>query len=135
MGIEITTFVLYLSRVSPKAGIGKLSSEMHWSLSNAISFPRSRQLSLVTLEGDYAISVLRNYEMQAENRYSYFIIAKVLISLRSLKHSKNGLEKQFVIYKDITAVLLRSIYSHSNRVLLSCIWHNIFLALRVVLLQ
>ena len=35
--------------------------------------PRSRQLSFVTYKGEYAILVLRNYKMQAENLYSYLI--------------------------------------------------------------
>ena len=54
------------------SGVGKLSSERHWSLSNAMSCPRSRQLSLVTFKGDYAILVLRNYKMLAEK--SFFLL-------------------------------------------------------------
>ena len=124
----------YLSK-SSRARVGKLSSERHWSLPNAISCSRNRQLSLVTFKGDYAMLVLRNYKLQAENNYSYFIIVKVLTPFRTVQRSKDGLEMQFVIYKDITTVLLRSIYSHSNGILLSCIWHNISSAFRDVLLQ
>ena len=52
-----------------RAGVGKLSSQMHLSLWNAISCPRSRHLSLVTSKGGYAILALLNYKMQAEKRY------------------------------------------------------------------
>ena len=48
-----------------RPGVGKLSSERHWSLSNAISCPRSGQFSLVTFKGDYAILGARNYKMKA----------------------------------------------------------------------
>ena len=81
------------------AGVGKLSSEMHLLLWNAISCPRSRQLSLVTFKGDYAILALRNYIMQTEKRYPYLTIVKLLSPLKSLKHSKDSLEMQFVAYK------------------------------------
>ena len=93
-----------------KTGVGKLSSEMHLSLWNAVSCPRSRQLSLVSFKGDYAILALRNYKMQAEKRYSYLTIVKLLTPFRSMKHSRNSLEMQFVVYKAVTATLLHAFY-------------------------
>ena len=90
--------------------MGKLSSVMHLSLWNAISCPRSRQLFLVTFKGDYAILALRNYKMQAEKRYSFLTIVKLLIRFRSLKHSRDRLEVQFVVYKAATATLFHSMY-------------------------
>ena len=90
--------------------MGKLSSEMHLSLWNAISCPRSRQLSWVTFKGDCAILALRNYKMQAEKRYSYLIIVKILTPFRSIKHSRDSLKMRFVVYKAVTATLLHSMY-------------------------
>ena len=95
---------------APKAGVGKLSSEMHLSLWNAILCPRSRQLSLVTFKGDYAILALRNYKMKAEKRYSYLTIVKLLTTFTSMKHSSDSLQMQFVVYKAVTATLLHSMY-------------------------
>ena len=92
--------------------MGKLSSERHFSLSNVISCPSSRLLSLVTFRGEYVILALCNYKMQAENRYSYLIIVKLLTLLKYIKHSKASLKMQFGKYKAITAALLRSIYAH-----------------------
>ena len=117
-----------------RAGVGKLSSEMHLSLWNAISCP-SRQLALVTFKGDYAILALRNYKMQAEKRYSYLTILKLLIPFGSMKHSRDSLEMQFVLCKAITVTLLHSMYFRWNGVPLSCIWHSVFTALRVAVLQ
>ena len=105
----------------PKAGVSKLSSEMHLSLWTAISCPRSRQLSLVTFKGDYAILALRNYKMQAEKHYSYLTIVKLLTTFRSMKHSRDSLEMQFIVYKAATATLLHSMYFCWNGVPLSCI--------------
>ena len=83
--------------------MGKLSSEMHLSLWNAIPCPRSRQLSFVTFKGDYAILELRNYKVQAEKSYSYLTIFKLLTPFRSMKRSRDSLEIQFVVYKAVTA--------------------------------
>ena len=52
---------------SSKAVVGKLSSERYLPFCNAISYPRSRQLSCVTVEGDYAILAVCYYKMQTEN--------------------------------------------------------------------
>ena len=91
--------------------MGTFSSAMHLSLWNAISCPRSRQLSLVTFKGDYAILVPRNYKMQAEKRYSYLTIVKFLTTFTAIKHSSDSLEMQFVVYKAVTATfLLHSMY-------------------------
>ena len=121
--------------VDYNAGVGKLSSEMHTSLWNVISCPRSRQLSLVTLKGDYAILTLRNYKMQAEKRFSYLTIVKLLTPLQSLKHSKDKLKIKFVVYKAVTAVLLHSMYFYWNGMPLSCIWHSIYTAILVAVFQ
>ena len=88
--------------------MGKFSSDMHLSLWNAISCPRSRQLSLVTSKGDYASLALRNYKMQAEKLYSYLTIVKLLTPFRSMKHSRDSLEMRFVVYIAVTAPLLHS---------------------------
>ena len=40
---------------------------------NCLSCPHSRRLSLVTVKRDYAILALRNFKIQAENLYSYYI--------------------------------------------------------------
>ena len=80
---------------SPLSEVGKLSSEMHLSLGNAISCPRSRQLSLVTFKGDYGILDLRNYKIKAEKLYSCLTIAKLLTPFRSMEHSRDSLEIQF----------------------------------------
>ena len=88
--------------------MGKLSTEMHLSLWNAISCPRSRQLSLVTLKGDYAILALHNYKMQSEKLYSFLPIVKLLTHFRSKKHSRDSLEIQFTVYKAVTQTLLHS---------------------------
>ena len=53
---------------------------------------------------------LRNYKMQAEKRYSYLTIVKLLIPFRSMKHSWDRLEMQFAVYKAVTATLLHSMY-------------------------
>ena len=105
------------------------------SLWNAISCPCSRQLSLVTFKGDYAILALRNYKMQAEKRYSYLTIAKLLTTFRSMKHSRDSLEMQFLVYKTVTATLLHYMHFRWNGVPLSCIWHSIYTALRVAIVQ
>ena len=49
------------------------SSERHLALKYAPSC-----LSCVAFKGDYFISVVRNYKMQTENRYSYLINVKFL---------------------------------------------------------
>ena len=98
------------TQVHSKAGVGIRSSEMHLSLWKAISCPRSRQLSLVTFKGDYAILALRNYKMEAEKRYSYLTIVKLLTPFRSMKHSRDSLEMQFVVHKVVTVTLLHSMY-------------------------
>ena len=41
---------------------------------------------------DYANLAVRNYEMQAENHYSYLITVKSLTPSWSLKHSNANLE-------------------------------------------
>ena len=73
-------------------GVGKLSSEKHLSLWNALSCPRSRQLSLVPFKGDYASLALRNYKLQAEKHYSCLIIVKLLTPFRSMKHCRDSLK-------------------------------------------
>ena len=50
--------------------------------------------------------------MLAETRFSYLAIVKLLTPLQSMKHSKDRLEMQFVVYKAVTAALLHSIYFH-----------------------
>ena len=69
-----SNFFLYSLPHYLRSGMGKLSSEVPLSLWNAISCPLSRQLSLVTFKGDYAILALRNNKMQAEKRYSYLTL-------------------------------------------------------------
>ena len=96
--------------VSSKPGVGKLSSEMHLSLWNAISCPRSRQLSLVTFKSNCAILAIRNYKMQAKKPYSSLTIVKLLTPFKTMKHSRGSLEMQFIVYKPVTATLLHSMY-------------------------
>ena len=104
MSLKLIYFRVSTSRV------GKLSPEMHLSLCNAVSCTRSRQLSLVTVKGDYAILAIRNYKMQTEKRDSSLTIVKLLTPFRSMKHSRDSLEMQFIVYKAVTATLLHSMY-------------------------
>ena len=100
------------------AGVGKLSSARNLFLWNTVPCTRTREHSLVTFNGNYAIlalrnyKTLRNYKMQAENDSSYLIFVKLLTLLRYLKYSKDTLEMQFIIYEAVTSVLLCSMYSH-----------------------
>ena len=58
--------------------------------------------------------------MQTEKCYSYLIIVKLLTLFRSMKHSRDSLELQFVVYKAVTATFLHSMYFCWNSAI---IWH------------
>ena len=73
--------------------------------------------------------------MQEEKRYSYLTIVKLLAPFRSMKHSRNTLEMQFLVYKAVRATLLPFMYFRRAGAPVSCIWHIIYTALWVAVLQ